>query len=152
MMKVRRGVYALLLPGLLALSPSVFAQWPQFRGPNGSGVEAGSGYPVAFTPSTNVAWKASVPYGQSSPIVVGDRVYLTASDRGRLLTIALDAATGREVWRQGIQPARTTPIYKANDPASPTPAADAAGRRQAVGLDMGYRGVARLRRAGVIRK
>jgi outer membrane protein assembly factor BamB len=52
---------------------------------------------------------------------------LTASDAARLLTIALDATTGRELWRREIRPTRTHKIYKANDPASPTPAADEDG-------------------------
>ena len=106
---------------------TAYGQWPQFRGPNGSGVGSATGYPVTFSPKSNVVWKSVVPYGQSSPVIGGDRVYLTASDSGKLLTIALDAATGREVWRREIQPARTHKIYKANDPASPTPAADQDG-------------------------
>jgi len=103
------------------------AQWPQFRGPNGSGVDSGTGYPVAFSPTSNVVWKAAMPYGQSSPVVAGGRVYLTASDAGKLLTISLDAATGREVWRRELTPAHSQKVYHANDPASPTPAADAEG-------------------------
>ena len=103
------------------------AQWPQFRGPNGSGVDSGSGYPVAFSPASNVVWKATIPYGQSSPIVVGGRVYLTASDGGRLLTIALDAVTGREAWRRELTRKHDQKVYHANDPASPTPAGDADG-------------------------
>ena len=104
-----------------------YGQWPQFRGPNGSGVDAGGGYPVAFSPASNVVWKATIPYGQSSPIVVGNRIYVTASDGGKLLTIALDAATGREAWRRELKRARDQKVYHANDPASPTPAADADG-------------------------
>ena len=105
----------------------IHAQWPQFRGPNGSGVDSATGYPVAFSPTSNVVWKIAAPYAQSSPVVAGDRVYLTASEGGRLLTIALDTATGREVWRRDLKPARSHKIYKANDPASPSPAADADG-------------------------
>jgi outer membrane protein assembly factor BamB len=100
------------------------AQWPQFRGPNGSGVDPAGAYPVAFSPSTNVAWKAAVPYGQSSPVLAGGRMYVTASQDGRLLTIAFDAGSGRELWRKEIRPTRTHKVYKANDPASPSPAAD----------------------------
>jgi outer membrane protein assembly factor BamB len=103
------------------------AQWPQFRGPNGSGVDSAAGYPVAFSPSKNVVWKTAVPYGQSSPVVSGGQMYLTAGDGGRLLTIALDAASGRELWRKEIRPTRTHKIYRANDPASPSPAADEDG-------------------------
>jgi outer membrane protein assembly factor BamB len=97
--------------------------WNQFRGPGGSGVDAGAGYPVDFSPTSNVVWKASVPYGQSSPVLWGGRVYLTATERGRLITICLDARTGKEMWRAQIERPQFNKIYKANDPASPTPVA-----------------------------
>ena len=103
------------------------SQWGQFRGANGSGVDTASGYPVEFSPAKNVVWKTAVPYGQSSPVVADGRVYVTASEPGRLLTICLDAKTGKELWRRAIQRAQFTKTYKANDPASPTPVADANG-------------------------
>ena len=110
-----------------ALTVTASAQWPQFRGPNGSGVDSAAGYPVAFSPSTNVVWKTAVPYGQSSPVVSGGHVYVTASEGERLLTICLEAATGRELWRREIRPTTRHKIFKANDPASPTPATDEDG-------------------------
>src|SRR6266478_158539 len=65
--------------------------------------------------------------GQSSPIVVGGRLFLTASDGDRLLTICMDAKTGKELWRREIRRERTHKLFRANDPASPTPAADDSG-------------------------
>jgi outer membrane protein assembly factor BamB len=125
MVNVARLTQTSLLIGLLVVAATdAFAQWPQFRGPNGSGVASGSGYPVVFSPSRNVVWKAAAPYGQSSPVVAGGRVYLTASEGDRLLTIALDAATGRELWRRELRRARAQKVYHANDAASPTAAAD----------------------------
>lgn len=103
------------------------AQWAQFRGPNGAGVGASAGYPVEFSPAGNMAWKTPVPYGQSSPVVVGTRLYGTASEGDRLITFCLDTRTGRELWRREARRERITEIYKANDPASPTPAADERG-------------------------
>ena len=85
------------------------------------------GYPVEFSPTKNVAWKASVPYGQSSPIVVGTRLYGTGSEGDRLITFCLDTRTGRELWRREVRRERAQTSYKANDPASPTPAADESG-------------------------
>ncbi len=123
----RIAALALFLCTLAFASARIDAQWPQFRGPNGSGVDDARGYPVAFSPTTNVAWKATVPYGQSSPIVVGNRVYVTAREGDRLLTIALDTQTGAELWRRDIRRERAQEAYKANDPASPTPAGDAHG-------------------------
>lgn len=119
----RLAVVTLPLLCLIAAGRA-YAQWPQFRGPNGSGVDSAAGYPVEFSPTKNVAWKTAVPYGQSSPVVVGGHVYVTASDSNTLLTICLDAKTGRELWRREIRRERAATIFHVNDPASPTPAAD----------------------------
>ncbi|MGE0130722.1 MAG: hypothetical protein AB7U82_21805 [Blastocatellales bacterium] len=59
---------------LLATGGRADAQWTQFRGPNGSGVDSSTGYPVEFSPTKNVVWKESIPYGQSSPVVIGARL------------------------------------------------------------------------------
>jgi outer membrane protein assembly factor BamB len=117
----------LLLAALAAGAGEASGQWSQFRGPNGSGVDSAVGYPVVFSPTSNVVWKIAMPYGQSSPVVAGGRVYLTASEGERRLTICLDAATGRELWRRHITPTRRQDAYHANDPASPTAAADEDG-------------------------
>lgn len=103
------------------------AQWSQFRGPNGSGVDSSTGYPVEFSPTKNVRWKIAVPYGQSSPVVSGNRLYGTASEAGSLILFCLDTQTGRELWRRDLKRERVQTVYKANDPASPTPAADERG-------------------------
>ena len=112
---------------LIVTSHRADAQWAQFRGPNGAGVDSSTGYPVEFSPTKNMAWKATIPYGQSSPVVMGTRLYGTASAGEQLITFCLDTRTGRELWRRDVQRARVQGAYKANDPASPTPAADANG-------------------------
>ena len=125
-----KRLFAFVLSCLLLLIITVGhadAQWARFRGPNGSGVDSSVGYPVEFSPTRNVAWKASVPYGQSSPVVVGTRLYGTASEGDRLITFCLDTRTGRELWRREVRRERAQVAYKANDPASPTPAADESG-------------------------
>lgn len=59
------------------------ANWPQWRGPGGLGVAAGDAYPESWNPDRNVAWKTPVPgRGHSSPIVWGDRLFLTTSIEG----------------------------------------------------------------------
>jgi outer membrane protein assembly factor BamB len=123
----RRAAYVSLCVLLGTSLSAAHAQWPQFRGPNGSGVDTATGYPVTFSPSQNVVWKTGVPYGQSSPVLAGGHVYLTAAEADRLLTICLDRATGRELWRREIRPSTRNKIFRANDPASPSPAADEAG-------------------------
>ena len=112
---------------LLLAARQAGAQWTQFRGPNGSGVGSGAGYPLEFSSSKNVVWKTAIPDASSSPVVIGGRVFLTTSQGDELVTISLDAKTGKEVWRRQIRRVRTHKIYPANDPASPTPVADEAG-------------------------
>ena len=103
------------------------AQWGQFRGPNGAGVEAAAGYPADLSPATRARWKADIPFGQSSPVVANGHVYVTAADGDRLVTLSFDANTGRQQWRREIPRAHSHKIYRSNDPASPTPVADAMG-------------------------
>ena len=68
--------------------------WSRFRGPNGSGVSETAGLPLTFGPEENVIWKTELPFGHSSPILTGDRIYLTAVREGRRVTIALDRPSG----------------------------------------------------------
>src|SRR5215510_13050921 len=80
--------------------------WPQFRGPGGSGVADDQKPPVEIGPDKNVKWKVEVPPGASSPIIVGDKLVITAFDGGKLYTIAYNRADGSEAWRANA-PAKT---------------------------------------------
>jgi outer membrane protein assembly factor BamB len=56
------------------------AHWPQWRGPHGLAVSTDSGLPTEWSPTTNIAWKTAIPgRGHSSPIVWGERIFLTTS-------------------------------------------------------------------------
>jgi outer membrane protein assembly factor BamB len=94
-----RSVLLLLLWCVAGPGTDLLAQWPQFRGPNGAGVGEGAGYPVEFSPTTNVSWKAAVPFGQSSPVLVGPTLYVTAREADQLLTLAI-AADSAELSRR----------------------------------------------------
>jgi outer membrane protein assembly factor BamB len=99
--------------------------WPQFRGPNGSGVADDQKPPVEIGPDKNVKWKVEVPSGLSSPIVVGDMLVITAFDSGKLYTIAYNRDNGSEAWR-AVAPARKIEPYHKTEgsPAASTPATD----------------------------
>jgi len=99
--------------------------WPQFRGPNAAGISEATNLPVAFGPEDNVLWTTPVPMGNSSPVVAGDKLYLTGFDQDRLLTIAVHRQTGRELWRQEAPRPRKQVIERpANGPASASPVSD----------------------------
>ncbi|HKZ31938.1 MAG TPA: PQQ-binding-like beta-propeller repeat protein [Vicinamibacteria bacterium] len=118
-----RFVLTLTLPFCFTLLAEA-QEWPRFRGPHGDGVSDGAALPAEFGPGKNVVWRASVPMGRSSPIVVGNRVYLTAVEGEALATLAFDAQTGKTIWRRDIARSRTNKIYVGNDSATPTPATD----------------------------
>ncbi len=99
-------------------------EWARFRGPNGSGVADVTGLPVEFGPARNVIWKTDLPPGYSSPIIHGDRVYLTGLRDGRLLSLALDRITGKVLWEREAPRDRREKLDQRNHPASPSAATD----------------------------
>jgi len=99
--------------------------WPQFRGPNASGVSEDANLPISFGPGENMLWQTAVPMGNSSPIAAGDKVYLTGFEEDRLLTIAIHRQTGRVLWQQEAPRPRNQVIERpANGPASASPVSD----------------------------
>ena len=109
----------------LTASLALASDWRQFRGPNGSGVSDEVDLPVEFGPERNVVWKTAVPSGLSSPVVAGDKVFLTAFENGKILTLALDRASGRTVWRREAPRPRVQEMQrKPNGPASASPVSD----------------------------
>jgi hypothetical protein len=108
------GVFA----GSCLLASGANADWPRFRGPNGSGVSADSDTaPVQWSPEEHVKWKVELPgAGVSSPIVVGDRVYVTCysgygldrqnpgeiSDLKRHL-VCVDRESGKILWDKSVK-------------------------------------------------
>lgn len=100
------------------------ADWPRFRGPNGTGIAQGT--LPAIDPKAAL-WKVAIPgNGHSSPIIANGRLFLqTAADDGsKRVVYCLDAATGKTLWTKDTfgKPAHT---HKLNSLASGTPAADA---------------------------
>jgi outer membrane protein assembly factor BamB len=93
---------AFILTNLMATVSA--ADWPCWRGPAGLGVSAERNLPLEWRKDKNIAWKLALPgKGASSPIVVGDRVYLTtqSQDTG-LHLLAVDGKSGEVVWDREI--------------------------------------------------
>ena len=102
---------------VLALAAPAADDWPRFRGPNGAGVVEGGALPAELSATRNVVWKTALPPGYSSPVVSGDRVFVAAFEGDTLLTIALDRATGKEVWRRQSPRDRQEKLDRRNGPA-----------------------------------
>ena len=116
-------VLIVLLAFVLAAPPSD-TDWSRFRGPNGSGISATKGLPVEFGPDKNAVWKVDLPQGYSSPIIHGNRIFLTALRDTNLVTIAVDRSNGKILWEQQAPRARTEKLDKRNRPAAASAATD----------------------------
>jgi outer membrane protein assembly factor BamB len=124
--------------------------WPRWRGPSGQGLATGSGYPDTWSATQNVLWKTAVPgSGNSSPIVWGDRVFLTtAYDGGRRVSVlAYGRSDGRLLWETAAPQGRADggAHYK-NGHASATPSTDG----QRIYVSFGPRGLFALDFSGKI--
>lgn len=150
----------LRLPLLVAIAAFSFAQavaadWPQFRGPTGDGVSTTGNLPTRWGAFEPPAWQIQIPgHGWSSPIVIGDRIWLTTAEPTALptqarekkldgsvyrdyrdqlqvhgsvtcLAMEFEAATGEELRRIELFTCDDPPTTHAtNGYASPTPASD----------------------------
>ncbi len=120
MMRVALSVF------VFSVTSTLFAgDWPQFRGPGGSGVADDQKPPVKFGPKENLAWKVAAPPGASSPIVVGDKIIITAFEDNKLFTICYSATDGKEVWRADAKAKMIEPFHPIHgSPAASTPVSD----------------------------
>lgn len=122
-------VWLLLLTGSLPTVAAAAAaadggNWSRFRGPNGSGV-TDEAVPVRFA-EADYDWKTALPgQGHSSPVVWGDRIFVTAADEdsGERLLVCVNAGDGTIAWQS---PFELKPFHKHGDNsyASSTPAVD----------------------------
>ena len=120
----------LVLGALLVAATAVDAvDWPQFRGPLGTGhIPGGQALPVEWSETKNIDWKVELPgRAWSSPVVWGDKVWLTTADeKGNKLTgLCVDADSGKIIFeKQLFAIAEPQFAHKFNTYASPTPVAE----------------------------
>ena len=118
---------AVVLPVLVTVSPLLAENWPQFRGPTGQGHSPETRLPLNWSAAGNVAWKTPIP-GQSwsSPIVWGDRVFLTtAVDEGQSChVLCLERKDGTVRWNKEVCRQPLLRKEGRNTYATPTPATD----------------------------
>ena len=100
--------------------------WPRWRGPSGQGLVAPGAYTDKWSAATSV-WKATVPgRGNSSPIVWGDRIFLTTGygNGERLSMLAYSRADGKKLWETFIPQSGVEYVHYKNGFASATPTTD----------------------------
>ncbi len=119
---MRQRAWLLGVAAVLACACVWGEDWPQWRGPRGDGISR-EPLPAEWPKDgPKKIWSVTVGAGFSSPIAVKGVVYQFAADGGQEVLRALDAATGKELWKQGYAPVglkeggyqgtRTTPTYE----------------------------------------
>jgi outer membrane protein assembly factor BamB len=107
--------------------------WPQWRGPTGDSVTSARNLPTRWSRTENVVWKTPIPWGNSTPAIWHDAVFVTAQeDDERLLLFRLDRQTGKIVWQREVgqgKPRRQGAVgngrfHDENNMASPSPVTD----------------------------
>ncbi|HZS10022.1 MAG TPA: PQQ-binding-like beta-propeller repeat protein [Blastocatellia bacterium] len=123
-------LFVLFCAALLCPVITVADDWSRFRGPNGTGVSHATNLPVEFGPEKNVVWKTPLPPGHSSPVLAGNRIFVTAHTKEKesykLLVICLDRATGKILWQREVPRTQKGRLQNVNGPASPSPVTDGA--------------------------
>lgn len=115
-MRLAQGALAAMIALICGGAAPTAKDWPQFRGPTGEGVSSAQGVAATWSAGENILWKVPLPgAGSSSPVVVGDRVFITAytgylvpgegqGDIEKLTrhVICLKLADGSILWKKQI--------------------------------------------------
>ncbi len=122
-----RLMLSILTLSVMAASGARAEDWPCFRGPGRQGISQEKDAPTQWSASTNIRWKTPIPgEGWSSPIVSGDRVFVTTAldDGASLHLICLDRASGKVAWDKEIVKQKAGHKSPQNSYATSTPATD----------------------------
>jgi outer membrane protein assembly factor BamB len=109
----------------VAAAPAARAEnWPHWRGPNYDGVSAETNLPAEWGEGKNLAWKLPLPgMGGSTPIVWGDRIFLT-SEAGKDLVLMCVSTAGKELWKRKVGEGKLRYRGEEGNGASASPSTD----------------------------
>jgi outer membrane protein assembly factor BamB len=111
---------------LLTSTSRILAQdWPQWRGANRDAKASGFTAPKTWPKELAQKWKVTVGQGDATPALVGDRMFVFARQQGQEVILGLEAATGKELWKEGYDAlAPTGPASRHAGPRSSPVVAD----------------------------
>ncbi len=121
---IRRGISLLFFFSVVAMVQA--DDWPAWRGPATDGHTKETDLPTKWDPKS-VVWRTQLPgEGQSSPVIWGDRIFLTtALDKGKdRVVLCIDRAKGTIIWQHKVWTGSPEGIHKMNGWATPTCATD----------------------------
>lgn len=121
---IRRTVFSASILFTLA-TVAAAAPWPGWRGAEGIGVTPETELPLTWSSTENVKWKVALPEpGNSTPVVWGDRVFVTQAIGDERLVLCFSRNDGKELWRAGAKNVAKEPTHNTNPYCSASPATD----------------------------
>jgi len=127
MKSFRSTTFVWCLLGIVTPALADQSNWPQWRGPKGTGKAPTADVVTEWGPEHNVKWRIELPEpGNSTPIVWADKVFLTQplSKTNQRALICVDRETGRELWRRAVTYDQPEATHKTNPYASASPVTD----------------------------
>jgi outer membrane protein assembly factor BamB len=99
--------------------------WPQWRGPQGTGASAETNLPLHWSTNENVRWRVPLPdRGNSTPVVWGNRVFITQAIEDRRTLMCFNRADGKLLWQSGVSFPEKETTHETNPLCSASPATD----------------------------
>jgi outer membrane protein assembly factor BamB len=116
---------SLLATTLLVAFSASAANWPAWRGANGDGISTEKNLPVKWSKDENVRWRVPLPEaGNSTPIVWGERIFVTQPVGERRTLMCLARADGKLLWQVGVATKEKEPTHGTNPYCSASPVTD----------------------------
>jgi outer membrane protein assembly factor BamB len=128
----------LLTASVFLLSISLLASqaqdWPQWRGINRDGKVTGFKAPQTWPQQLNQTWKVSVGFGDATPALVNNKLFVFTRQGDNELLQCLDAATGKQLWQSAGYPAVTVSGPPASHPGPRSSVAVSEGKVVTLGV------------------
>jgi outer membrane protein assembly factor BamB len=115
------SIAALILVSSVAILSA--ENWPQWRGPSLNGLSTETNLPVRWSKTENIAWKLALPaWSGSTPIVWGDRIFLSVAEGSDLFLWSVDRERGTALWKKQLGGGNTK--MRKQNMSTPSPVTD----------------------------
>ena len=105
--------------------PIIASNWPQWRGPQGTGISSEQNLPLRWSTNENVRWRVPLPErGNSTPIVWDQRVFLTQAAESRRTVSCFNRHDGKLLWQSGVTYPEKEATHETNPLCSASPVTD----------------------------
>lgn len=120
-----RIAFGLSVAAVLLAGPAFAENWPNWRGPTNNGLSAETKLPTKWSKVENVAWRVDLPGpAGATPVIWGDRIFLTSTDKDDLVLMCLSKDDGRTLWKQTVDKGNKEVRGDEGNSCSPSPITD----------------------------